>query len=563
MIALTPNKKRESKQNGNFIVFDIESNNWKNFVLSGIYDGKIFCTQTSLEQLFFQLLSYGKTTVFSHFGGIFDHLFLFDISVRLGTFPTDIIMRGSSIFSFTIGYTRFIDSSGILPFSLSHAAKAFKVQHQKLDIDHSIKKRASDKKLIEYLEHDCKALFETIKKFKESELFTDVSERATLAGLSIEKLRNYITRPIKSLSPAMDSVVRSAYAGGRVEIFRPYYNNKENPIYYYDFNSLYPSVMQNLEICGGFKKPTRKINPQSFLQIEAEVKKDIYLPILWQKQKGKFLFPVGKIKGLFSGIEIQEAIEQNQLKNLKIIKGYQFENLGRQLAPFITELYEIRKNATDPVNNTIAKLLLNSCYGRFAINRERENIVFDEGQIGITPINVTIAGRRLAKIKSIYKGFSNVAIGAQITAAARIKLQKEMIPIQDQIYYCDTDSIFTTAILPTSKNLGDLKSEDSDNKACFLLPKGYFFKQAKLKGFPKEFMQAKSFEDFEQALEGDLKAFRSSIPARLAKIKSARHENSALKLLAGNTRQLRAKYDKRILLKISEKFWDSKPVEFQ
>lgn len=557
-------KRKKLKPHEKFIVFDIESNNWKDFVIGGIYDGENFYTETEARHLLFKILKYGKVTVYSHFGGIFDHLFIFDALSSFGAIPSNIIMRGSSLFSFDIGYTTFVDSSGILPFSLEKAANAFQVEHRKLKIDHS-KIKTVTPKLIRYLEHDCKALYETIKKFKASEIFKETNPSQTLAGLALEVLRKTLTKPIPSLNDGIDSIIRQAYAGGRVEIFKPYYNNKKAPIHYYDFNSLYPSVMQKMDVPGQIENYSKTLHPMGFSKIKVKIKRDTYLPILWKKQNLKFYFPVGEFEGIFPCIEIMEAINQGQVEKLKIEKTYIFENLGQQLNQYVTDLYTIRQNSPDPVNNTIAKLLLNSAYGRLAIKRDRETLVFDEGQENITPIDVYLPGKqRLAKIKQTYRGFSNCAIGAMVTAHARLKLQKKMREIESEIFYCDTDSIVTTAKLETSQDLGELKLEDTENKACFLLPKSYIFgSKIKLKGFPKEFAQSKNFNDFENALEGDLKAFKAKIPGRLYKIKSAKNNNSALKLMNGSTRQIRAIYDKRVLIKKSEKFWDTRPVVAQ
>jgi len=557
-------KRKKLKPYGKFIVFDIESNNWKDFVIGGIYDGVNFHTASEARELLFKILEYGKVTVYSHFGGIFDHLFIFDALTSFGAVPNNIIMRGSSLFSFDIGYTSFVDSSGILPFSLEKAANAFQVEHRKLNIDHS-KIKTVTPKLIKYLEHDCKALYQTIEKFRASPIFENTNPSSTLAGLALEVLRKTLTRPIPSLNDGLDATIRQAYAGGRVEIFKPFYKNENKPIHYYDFNSLYPAVMQKMDTPGRLINHSRKLDPMGFSKIKVKVKPKTYLPILWKKHDLKFYFPTGEFEGIFPCIEIQEAINQGQIEKLKIEKTYIFENLGPQLSQYVTDLYTIRQNSPDPVNNTIAKLLLNSAYGRLAIKRDRETLVFDEGQENIKPIDVYLPGKqRLAKIDQKYRGFSNCAIGALVTAHARLKLQKTMLPIQDEVYYCDTDSIVTTAKLNTSQDLGELKLEDTQNQACFLLPKTYIFgNNVKLKGFPKEFAQSKNFQDFTEALEGDLKAFKSKIPVKLSKIKSAKNNNSVLKLMNATTRQIRAKYDKRLIVKNDNNTWDTLPISAQ
>ena len=75
---LQPLKRKGRKRLGKFIVFDIESNNWKDFVLGGIYDGTEFKTYRTVESLRKGLESYENVTVFAHFGGIFDFLFMLE-----------------------------------------------------------------------------------------------------------------------------------------------------------------------------------------------------------------------------------------------------------------------------------------------------------------------------------------------------------------------------------------------------------------------------------------------------------------------------------------------------
>lgn len=551
-----------NRKKGKHIVFDIESNNWKDYVIGGTYDGETFETFDTLEKLCEKLDSYKNVKIFAHFGGIFDFLFLINHWGVNGFLKQDLLMRGSSIFGFKRNSNQYYDSSGILPFSLDKAAKAFNVKHKKLDIDHS-KEKFITPELIKYLEHDCRALYEVIEKFYESPILQNTNFKPTLASTSIEVLRKYIKKPIPSInSKSQDDFVRQAYAGGRTEIYRPYYNDRQKPLFYYDFNSLYPSVMWKLSVPGRVVKIDTTLAEFGFTDCEIESPKDIYLPILWQKAKlSKFIFPTGIIRGVFPSQEIKLALE-NGYKIKKVYKSLHFENLGHLFTVYIDDLYSIKQAASDPVQRQIAKLLLNAGYGRLAIKRERESLTIDDGRCGITPTDIFIGKSRLARKPTFYRGFSNAAIGAMITAEARIKLWKAMSQVQDELYYCDTDSIITTRQLPTSDKLGELKLEGTAHEACFLLPKTYRFgSEAKMKGFPKEFAQSKSMEDFTTALEGDLRLFKTVLPGKLARIKSAKNNNgSILKVLKSSPRELRATYDKRIIFKENNSF-NSRPIE--
>lgn len=557
---LQPLKKRGKKKLGKFIVFDIESNNWKDFVLGGIYDGSEFKHYRTVEGLRKGLESYEDTTVFAHFGGIFDFLFMLeDYGInRMLDSSTDLVMRGSSIFMFKVGKLRFIDSSGILPFGLDKAAKAFQCDYQKINIDHD-KHKTVTPRLIKYLEHDCKALYECVEKYSQAPILDGANFKPTLASQSLEILRKYIGRSIPSLnSKAHDDFVRLSYAGGRTEIFRPLFDS-DTHLFYYDFNSLYPSVMRDLAVPGRVSRVHNRINELTISDVEVEVPEDEYLPVLWKKQQHKFIFPTGRFRGVFCGPELIEAQKQG-VKILKVYQSLEFENLGPLFKDYIDDLYKMKLNAKDPVQTMIAKLLLNAGYGRMGIKRERESLCIDDGSTGITPIDVYIGNMRLAKKDSFFGGFSNSAIASFITCHARLKLFRALKPIQNYIYYCDTDSIVTTALLPTGKGLGELKLEGSAHQACFLLPKTYTFgDQTKMKGFPKEFAQSKNFTDLAQALEGDLRGMKVELPGSLARIKSARGTDSILKVLPKGFKQLRHRYDKRHIFEENGGF-NTKPL---
>lgn len=558
--SLTPLKGKGKRQLDNYLVFDIETNNWKEFVIGGIYDGTNFKTYDTLKGLCDAFKQYKNYKIFAHFGGIFDFLFLINHWGLGRMLSTDLIMRGSSIFSFSMDGNTFYDSCGILPFSLEKAAKAFKVEHQKLDIDHKKIKRITPE-LIKYLKHDCLALHECIKKFYASPILRDTNFKPTLASQSLEVMRKYIPKPIPAINnKEADDFIRQGYAGGRVEIFRPIYENTVSPLYYYDFNSLYPSVMQTMDVPGKIIHTKREVSPLSFVEADIESPKNIYLPLLWQKTKFKFTFPSGNFRGVFPGVELLEA-EKYGYKIKKIHRAIHFENIGKIFENYIGDLYTIKSQASDPVLKEVAKFLLNAGYGRLGIKRERESLTIDDGSNGLTPTDIYIGDMRLAKKSSYFKGFSHPGIAAMITAHARIKLYRAMQPIQNEIYYCDTDSIVTTAKLPISTKIGDLKLEGTANLACFLLPKTYIFDgRAKMKGFPKEFAQSKNFTDFKEAMEGDLKLMKTVIPGKLARIKSTKKHGSVLKVLNNSTRQLKATYDKRLIYSENNS-WNSRPID--
>lgn len=540
-----------------FAVLDIETNNWKEYVVGGIYDGKEFKHFETLKGLCDAIDNEENTTFFAHFGGIFDFLFLLNYFSIEKIPPESLFMRGSSILSFKYGSNTFYDSAGILPFSLDKATKSFGVSHLKLSIDHTKKKRIN-KELIRYLKNDCVGLYEVIEKFFASDMLRDVNFKSTVASLSVELLRNYITAPIPSInSKTLDAFVRRGYAGGRVEVLRPISDGPE--LRYYDFNSLYPSCMFQMDVPLGVKKYTKNISELSFNEVEVEVPKDDYFPLLWEKnpKMKKIIFPTGKIRGVFPGIELMEA-EKYGAKITKITKGVEFKSGGRLFKDYVHDLYSRRINSNDEVEKVLCKLFLNAGYGRMAIRRDRETLVFDDGRLGVTPIDVWIGKYRLAKVIEHFRGFSHPAIGALVTAHGRIKLHRSIKPIEREVFYCDTDSIITTRELPHGTILGDLKLEKTETQFCAFTNKAYVFgSDKKWKGMPKEFVQALTFRDYQMALEGEISMI-AIMDKKLHRVKSSRSENF-LRTSELSTRGAKSRYDKRILEKTNG-IWSTRPI---
>lgn len=547
------------------MVFDIESNDWRDYVVGGIFDGSTFRSFRSLSGLCDALDRYRGYKIFAHFGGIFDFLFLLNHWGAKSVIEGEFVMRGSSIFSFERGSNKYYDSAGIFPYGLERVTKAFGVEYQKLEWDHSKKKRITPE-LLKYLEYDCRGLYECIEKFYAVPLFEGVNFKPTLASQSLEVLRKYIPVSIPSINnKEVEKFVRSGYAGGRTEVFRPFFQDQGRKLNYYDFVSLYPSVLREMEVPGSLRTISKNVTPHSFVDCTVTAPKDCHLPLLWKKDAEKFLFPTGTFRGVFPGPELIEAEELGYTIE-KVHRSMEFHSLGKIFTRFIDDLFYLKNTATDPVQRENAKFLLNAGGGRIGIKREREKLTLDDGSTNLVPLgnDVYLGPYRLMKKPDFFRGFSNVAIPAMMTAHARLKWHRMARRIQpENLYYADTDSIITSEILPTGTGLGELKLEGSENQACFLLPKAYIFgKKAVLKGFPKEFAQSLNFQDFTQALEGELKIYAPPGESRMMRIKSAygTEGGDILKVVRGSARRLVAEYDKRTIFKTGGE-WFTRPVQ--
>lgn len=495
---------------------------------------------------------------------------------------------------------------------------------KKADFLHKIYNRAD---IIEYLRIDLVALHECLTRFYDWDLVKKVGPASTVAGQALRVLRWFLKDPLISIvrpdetESQLDRFVRRGYFGGRTEIFRPLYQaeNEGDRIACYDFNSLYPTVMRNA-MPNRFKKwSTEESDFEkeefAFWECDVEVPADCYYPVLGteyidEKKNKRFIFPTGKFSGVWPANELKYAITQGT-KITKFRMGAIFESGGEFFTPFINTLYQMRLDAKakgDPVGDVMCKLLMNSCYGKTGIDVfDKENlIVADEGTAYDVGFEIQLDTNLYASLVPIKvkldKSFNNVAIAAWVTALARIKLHKAIASAGiGNVYYCDTDSVFTSKELPTGKQLGDLKEEYVAKDAVFLLPKTYiinqgidekgkkFNKKVTMKGFDKKKVANFQLEDFQNALEGDLKALRTEEVPRVATFKTAlqygeflmlKNDPATMKRLHEkmerqhfertgkrkrivreeyklSERAIKSSYNKRVIIKEG---WDTKPV---
>ena len=575
--ALKPLKRKPERKQKPFAVVDIESSRWVKFLCIGFFDGFDYKHFTRLRDFFDYI---GKRdaktvgTIYAHFGGGFDFLHILDYVFRSAKCDfVDAIPRGSSILSMRIRIDRqvytFLDSGASLPFSLASLAENFGVLHKKQSIDYTKITRVTPR-LLEYLEHDVKGLYEILEKYFESALIRPVGRAQTVASQAVRIFRTYLKAPLKPLPDRYEEYCRKSYFGGRVEIFRPYFQASASGmarLHCYDVCSLFPFIMATHDMPGQVISALSEYKPGALAIYHAVLDvPDMYVPPLpWLSSERKLLFPIGRVEGTWTSLEIARAIEVG-CKIVEIKSGLAFENKGKIFADYVGDLYSIRRSAKKgSVDDIAAKLLLNSLYGRMGIRKQREKIVVDEGQPDFKPIG-EIGKYRLGTIPNEVTMFSHVAMASFVTSGARVHMHRLITEkFADSIYYMDTDSIFSTKKIKSSQELGDLKHEFSVERACFLLPKGYIvegadFRKVVLKGFENKKIQHFHFKGFESALEGDFSHLTFTAPEKMAKMRRALHKNKVLRLLENETRGVKSKYNKRIIVKSGKNRYDSRPI---
>lgn len=362
---------------------------------------------------------------------------------------------------------------------------------------------------IKYCELDCKVLYQIIKKFN---LLTfdsfniNIDKFPTLSSLSFAIFRkNYINKNeddmmIHQLHGEISDNIRQSYTGGAVDMYLPIGND----LFAYDVNSLYPYVMANKPMPVGqptyFEGDIRKIDSKAFGFFYCKITNPEYLehPIIQTHVKIKdqgirTLAPLGTWDDMIFSEEMDNAIKYGY--KFEILWGYTF-NKKVIFKDFVEDLYKIRLSypKSDPMNY-IAKIIMNSLYGRFGMNdkfiitrildnksynlfeNDKNKIIQDIIELG----NKTLVQYKEDNLDKILDNGSqihniNIAVASAITAYSRIHMTQFKNNPNYNLFYTDTDSIYIDKPLENEligKELGLMKLEAIIKKGIFLAPKVY------------------------------------------------------------------------------------------
>ena len=474
---LKPLKQRCSKRP--IVTFDIESENWKDFVFCGIYDGKTYNRFDSINEVVKELITHknrGKL-IFAHNMGKFDGQFLLDeIIFRHPEYSVIPIINGGRMLEMRIQDKdrhnwHIRDSYAILPASLKQLTVNFDVKHKKLEED--LKGMLTNP---EYNKNDCIGLYEVLMKFKE---LNNGYFGMTISQTSLADYRMNYQRQAITTNREYEDVIRKSYYGGRTEIFK-FNLDMDKKFYYYDVNSLYPSVLRKYDYPHGEFKPCAP-DIDKFGFSYATIGDTHYFPVVPHREGKKMLFMQGMKTGWFSNQELK-YLEQVSYVDADVKKTLACEEHGPIFREYVDDVYAKRLEAKAQGNKAldyILKIKLNSFYGKFGQRREKEKIIINPQFIEAGMLAEQLGDRLI--FKKLEKSESShiiPAISAMVTANARLHMHRYMHNIHpDLIYYMDTDSlILSKKLFDNSKKIGEMKLECEMSEFLSILPKVYHFK---------------------------------------------------------------------------------------
>lgn len=401
-----------------------------------------------------------------------------------------------------ISKATFIDSLKIIPFSVDKIAKSFGLPISKLELDYNTPRELGHiltEHEIDYIKNDVKIVAMALKVLFDEGLTSITSASNALKDFKKEYKGKKFEELFPNIPFQIDYDLREhgAYKGGFTFLNDIYKEIDVGEGEVLDVNSLYPSVMRNELMPIGPAIPFEgeyEYDPEYPLYIQIftcafEIKKD-KIPTI--QIKGDYFVENEYLKTTdselvtlaLSNIDLKLFLEQYDVYDMEYKRGYKFKGMHGLFDNYIDKWTERKIKATIEGNKgqrALAKLMLNSLYGKFATSKTIQCKIPYLDNDGVIKYNLGDE----EEVDGLY-----LPIGIFITAYARNKTIRTSQAIKtysiekygkDMYCYSDTDSVHT--LLPINEltkfceiddvKLGAWKHESHFTKARFIRQKCY------------------------------------------------------------------------------------------
>lgn len=371
-------------------------------------------------------------------------------------------------------YATIYDSLKILPFSVSQIAKGFNLPISKLEIDYKATREKGHiltQQEIDYLRNDVDIVARALHVLFEQGL--DKMTQGSNALHDYKRMTGAKNFERWFPVPDYDADVRQSYKGGFTYL-NPLYKNKDiGDTLILDVNSLYPWVMHDCPLpygegvyfTGEYVKDDLYNLYVQMLSCQFELK-DGHIPTIQLKNNLSFI-PTQYLESsngeevtlCLTSVDLELFFEHYNVYNVEFYSGWKFKSTVGLFTDYIDKWTAVKiesgKNGNKAMR-TLAKLMLNALYGKFALNPNVQSKIpyYDNGVIKY------MLGEKETR-KPLY-----IPVGTFITAWARHKTITSAQKIYKNFAYADTDSLHIDIKLPdeikamNEKQLADLKTED-------------------------------------------------------------------------------------------------------
>ena len=351
----------------------------------------------------------------------------------------------------------FYDSLKKLPFKVAVIAKAFELQQSKGEIDYRADRpigyQMTDEER-EYIETDCRIVAEALKIQLEQGLtkMTTASDALNWYKkmVGVDKFEKWF--PVLPIE--LDADLRRSYKGGWVYMRPDRKNVRGLSGKQYDINSLYPWAMYECLLPYGYPMffEGHPVKDEKYPLFIVHMKctfelKPGHLPTLQLKNNRRYVeteylttsrVKVGRhwdnepVEMWLTSVDYQLLLDHYELDDVTYINGFKFKGVVGMFKDYIDHWMHIKETTTGALRQ-LAKLMLNSLYGKFATNpKARKKYPYLDQETGVVKYRYSEYEER----DPVY-----TAMGCFITAYARDKTIRSAQANYARFIYADTDSL--------------------------------------------------------------------------------------------------------------------------
>ena len=530
------------KKPNNLYCADFETTSYQQYEVEGctkVYLWKLMGVDNDIDKIGIDMNSFiqtitelGCSTIYFHnlsFDGEFilwwllENEYTYDEEIKTDKTFKSIIDETGSIYAITIRHnqksiTELKCSYKLFPKSIKEIGKLVGIDklnetHDYNEIKHFNSVDELTEEEVKYITNDVRIMVELIRYLQDKGIKGITMSTSAYKNWLQDKYTLCKNQMKKSTNEEIVEIVRKSYRGGITKVNQKYAGVEFNDVISFDVNSLYPSVM--------YENPMPIGEGKIYKTMEEGIKDNRHLFIIVafvqyaKVRTGQHAF-IGNNSGFSYARKYSYDDElQNKMLYLwsdefnlfKLVYDAQYEILkvvGWKKAnyvfkDYIDRWYEVKKNAKNDVERSLAKLMLNSLYGKFGMNDSR-----------ITKLPMALEDKIIYGVKENNTTYYYKEVASYITSKARCKLASFMNRCGDNFLYCDTDSVYYIGHdipdlfkdVVDDKKLGYWKYEGHYTRFKALKAKCYLKQlddgtiERKIAGCPKECAELINFDNF-------------------------------------------------------------------
>lgn len=400
------------------------------------------------------------------------------------------------------GRVKILDSLKILNMSVADISRAFGCKYEKGEIDYKAYRPIGweiTKDESSYLKRDC-----IIPAFAINQLISSGHDKMTAGSNALAEYKRIIGKDFEKYFPPIDcdEFCRKSYKGGWTYCNPKHINKDIGNGRVYDTNSMYPWVMWEKMLPYG--------KPEYFI---GEYKEDKVYTLYIQRFECSFELKPGKlpcvqekhniafnpreyltssegeiVEMTMTSVDHKLFLENYEVKDYVDHDGYKFRSSNQLFKEYIDKWIAEKIDAGKIGNKgkrQIAKLMLNSLYGKFAKRGMMARKIPYLADDGIVKYKLT---------EEEESDLLYLPVGTFVTAYARDLIIRSAQKFGDRFLYADTDSLHVIdgedgelGLHIDDFELGAWKEESVFKRARYLGPKAYIEQGYRKNKAPKMF----------------------------------------------------------------------------